>query len=60
MGFAVLQEQENLYGVAWLSKLERKKQVKRIILTAVRQQCAGKTGFLPGDMKEKLDHAAAV
>ena len=42
-------------GVALAVKARKEKQVKRIILTRPAVEAGENLGFLPGDMKEKLD-----
>ena len=42
-------------GVAMAVKALKEKQVKRIILTRPAVEAGENLGFLPGDMKEKLD-----
>ena len=43
-------------GVALAVKALKEKQVKRIILTSPAVEAGENLGFLPGDLKEKLDH----
>ena len=42
-------------GVALAVKALKEKQVRRIILTRPAVEAGEKLGFLPGDLKEKLD-----
>ena len=51
-----LQEQENNTGIAITGKSpEVKKIVKRIVLTRPAVEAGENLGFLPGDLKDKLD-----
>ncbi len=46
---------KNYTGVAFAVKALKNKQVKRIILTRPAVEAGENLGFLPGDLKEKLD-----
>jgi phosphate starvation-inducible PhoH-like protein len=55
MVFAVGPAGTGKTGVAMAYKALKEKQVKRIILTRPAVEAGENLGFLPGDMKEKLD-----